>query len=810
LAIPLCPYGQSLLALYLREMKITVCGMGYVGSCTAACFAKLGNLVWCIDTNQKKLDLIKENKSPVKEKNLDDLFHKHGNNLVTVEELALAIDNSDVTFICVGTPPKPNGDMNFKYVENACKEIGKTLKALWKKNHIIVIRSTMFPGSFEKAKSIIKKYAGGMPFHLLTNPEFLREGSAVKDFFNPSMIVVGSETKEMGDVLLKLCYNNISSKKFIVKPEIAEMIKYVNNSWHALKVTFGNEIGSICKGLNIDGKKLMGLFCEDTQLNLSPYYLSPGFAYGGSCFIPGSLIHTKDGMKAIENINIGDEVLAHDKKFHKVTQRFVRMTTQGTFKINPKTLPGFELTGEHPVLAVQGFRTTDKNGKLRNNKITDWTPKWVLAEELKRGDYLVFAIPQEVRRIKELRVPNNIKRSDMLTHKLLKKLKVNKDLMRLLGYYISEGSADKNRITLTFNSKAVKEIKDVQNITKRLNLNCSVNVKKSKSTVTTIRIYSKQFMDFIIQQCSKLAWEKKLHQDLMYLPLNLQKEFIKSSWITDGHMSKVRGDWTWATVSRQLFNQMKILLLRQGIIFNTSISKAHKGKDGVNHREAYYIKISNHIHIKEFNKIMNVEFKLPILKQREHKTSWIDKGYLFYPISSIVKNNYKGKVFNLEVEKCHSYTCEGATVHNCLSKDTQALIKSSDKLKIKTPLLHAIPESNEEHIQRAIKQIEATGKTNIGFLGISFKAGTDDIRNNPILKVMDYLKKGKKKYNIKSWDQYHQTDKIKDVMNQDVIIISRRDKVLVDFVEGWAEICTDTFRNKTIINLQDGTQSEIY
>jgi len=757
--------------------NISVIGIGYIGSVIIPCLGKLGHKVIGVDTDSRKVNCINRGKSPIEEEGLDELTFKQrqkGNIKATIS-LKKAINQTEICFICVGTPGKKDGSVELKYLTKVCKDLGKILKTCKDKKYL-VIRSTIFPGTLEKMRKIVEEYSGkieGEDFFMLHQPEFMREGSSVKDFFNPSLLVVGSESLYHGE-----------------------------NAWHANKIVFCNEISAICKKMDISAINLMNLFVQDEQLNISPYYLKPGFAYGGSCLIPGSLIHLKNGMKPIEKVDVGDEVLTHDKKFHKVTQKFVRKTTQGTIQVNPKSLPSFELTGEHPVFAVQSFRKSQKGGKLRNNKIVDWTPSWVLAEELKRGDYLVFAIPNEVKKISYLTVPDNLLRSNSVKVLIPNKIKITKDLMRLFGYYISEGSKENQRIALSFNSNSLNEINDVKNIiNKHFKLNINISKINKNKTCTCVRIYSKQLSGFVEKYCSKLAWNKKLHEDVMYLSLDLQKEFIKAAWITDGSLDKLRGCWTWATVSRQLFNQMKILLLRQGITFSTSISKAHKGKDGVNHREAYYIMIGNRTSINIFNKIMNISFEFPKMKEKEHKTSWIDKGYLYYPISSVNKTDYKGLVYNLEVDGSHSYSCEGATLHNCLGKETNALINIAKNLKVDTPLLNNIPISNDAHIVRAIELIKSKNKKKLGFFGLSFKQGTNDQRSNPILKVIEHFK-GLKSYDVKTWDYYedyikeHDGLKMDECLNQDIIIISARDKELLN-------IACDVSYNKIIIDLQE-------
>jgi len=266
-------------------MKISVFGLGYVGIVSSACLAKIGHEVIGVDVVDYKVETLNNGIAHIEEKDLNELVSEQVNKkrLSATKNAEDAILKTDITFVCVGTPPKENGDMDFSAIEKSCSEIGKALRK--KKSHIIVIRSTMFPGSFEKVKEIIEKSSGkkhGKDFYLATNPEFLREGSAIKDFFNPPYIIIGSEDKQIGEKVMN-AYGEIKTKRFIVHPNIAQMIKYASNSFHALKVSFANEIGIICNKMNIDSKELMNLFCEDNQLNIAPYYLKPGFAYGGSC-----------------------------------------------------------------------------------------------------------------------------------------------------------------------------------------------------------------------------------------------------------------------------------------------------------------------------------------------------------------------------------------------------------------------------------------------------------------------------------------------------------------------------------------------
>ena len=276
-------------------MRISVFGLGYVGCVSAACFTKLGHTVIGVDVVQYKVDAINSGKAPIQEKGLNELISlgMKKNKLSATTNTPEAIKNSDISFICVGTPPKKNGDLDLFALTSACEEIGLALRE--KEYHVVVIRSTMFPGSLDILTKILEKFSGkkcGKDFGLAVNPEFLREGSAIKDFFAPPFIVIGSDDKLAAEKAMS-AYREIKSKKFIVKADVAQMIKYASNSWHALKVSFANEIGSVCNEIGIDASKLMGLFTEDNQLNISSYYMKPGFAYGGSC-LPKDLAALKN------------------------------------------------------------------------------------------------------------------------------------------------------------------------------------------------------------------------------------------------------------------------------------------------------------------------------------------------------------------------------------------------------------------------------------------------------------------------------------------------------------------------------------
>jgi GDP-mannose 6-dehydrogenase len=273
-------------------MNISVFGLGYVGSVTAACLAKNGHFVIGIDIKREKVDAINESKSPVFEKGLDDLVSEVVANgkLKSTISAKEAIDTSDISLICVGTPSNLDGSINLEHLKRVCRDIGRTLKTK-SRFHVVVIRSTVLPGTTESILIPIledesrKKIS--TDFGVCVNPEFMREGQAIYDFYNPERIVIGATDKNSSDLVDKI-YMGINTPVVQVDIKTAEIIKYVDNVFHGMKVAFANEIGTVCRKLGIDGREVMRIFCIDQKLNLSPYYFMPGFAFGGSC-IPKDL-----------------------------------------------------------------------------------------------------------------------------------------------------------------------------------------------------------------------------------------------------------------------------------------------------------------------------------------------------------------------------------------------------------------------------------------------------------------------------------------------------------------------------------------
>ncbi|HWZ62589.1 MAG TPA: nucleotide sugar dehydrogenase [Steroidobacteraceae bacterium] len=268
-------------------MRVSVLGLGYVGTVVAGCLARKGHEVIGVDVEPSKVALLAAGRSPIIEMEIDEIVASGvaSGRLSATTEVEVAVPRSDLIMVCVGTPSRANGEIDLQHVRRVCEQIGAALRT-----HpgapVVVVRSTLLPGTTrELVIPTLEASSGrqaGTDFGVCINPEFLREGSAVHDYLNPPKTVIGELNRASGDLLASL-YTGIVAPLIRTDIETAEMVKYADNSWHAVKVGFANEIGRLCKALNVDSHRVMDIFCRDTKLNLSACYLKPGFAFGGSC-----------------------------------------------------------------------------------------------------------------------------------------------------------------------------------------------------------------------------------------------------------------------------------------------------------------------------------------------------------------------------------------------------------------------------------------------------------------------------------------------------------------------------------------------
>jgi GDP-mannose 6-dehydrogenase len=267
-------------------MKISIFGLGYVGCVSIGCLAQNGHKVIGVDINQNKVDLINSGRATIIEKDIDDIINAQflKGSISATTNVKEAVEASEISIIAVGTPSTENGHLNLNYIFGVAVNIAEALKSK-DDFHIISVRSTILPGTCDKIAAIIEEKSGkrrNVDFAVVDNPEFLREGTAVADYYNPPLTLIGSDNIKAAEIVAEL-YRELPGEIVITDLKVAEIMKYVNNTFHALKISFANEVGNICSELDIDSHTVMDIFCKDKQLNISPYYFKPGFAYGGSC-----------------------------------------------------------------------------------------------------------------------------------------------------------------------------------------------------------------------------------------------------------------------------------------------------------------------------------------------------------------------------------------------------------------------------------------------------------------------------------------------------------------------------------------------
>jgi GDP-mannose 6-dehydrogenase len=311
-------------------LKVLVWGLGYVGSVTAGCLAHLGYEVVGIEPNETKLARVNSGCSPVKEPELDSLVSRAigERRLRAVRDGAPWVNSADVSFICVGTPSSADGRLMLDYVRKVAVDIGTGLRD-GTKYHAVALRSTVLPGTVRNVLAkILEQTSGrkaGRDFGLVMNPEFMREASAVEDFFNPPYTVIGALDSRSGDVIEQL-YNPIGSDCHRLSLEEAEILKLCNNAFHGLKVGFANEIGRLCKNLDIDSQTVMRLVCADRKLNISSAYLKPGFAFGGSCLPKDIRSLTSEARRVEVELPILESILPSNRLQIDAARRKVLQT----------------------------------------------------------------------------------------------------------------------------------------------------------------------------------------------------------------------------------------------------------------------------------------------------------------------------------------------------------------------------------------------------------------------------------------------------------------------------------------------------
>jgi GDP-mannose 6-dehydrogenase len=338
-------------------MRVSIFGLGYVGAVSAGCLAKSGHQVIGADTQQVKVDHINAGQSPIIEEGISQLIAEvvREGKLRATRSAAEAVAQSDLSIVCVGTPSAPNGKLDLAHLVSVSHDIGVALSSK-KSQHTVVVRSTVLPGTVEEQVIPILEGASrrrlGDGYRVLYNPEFLREGTAIADFFAPPLTIVGTMAGESAEAVREL-YRAIDAPFHIVPVRVAEMLKYSANAFHGLKIAFANEIGRIAKRLGADSHVVMDLLCQDTKLNISRAYLRPGFAFGGSCLPKDLRALTHRAREADVPLPLLDAIIPSNDRHVEVAMEIVRDTAKkrvGLLGLSFK--PGTDDLRESPLVTL--------------------------------------------------------------------------------------------------------------------------------------------------------------------------------------------------------------------------------------------------------------------------------------------------------------------------------------------------------------------------------------------------------------------------------------------------------------------------
>lgn len=424
-------------------MKISIFGLGYVGCVSGACLSELNHEVIGVDSNMVKVEMINKGKTPVIEDGFQEFLENTVRNKMfrASSDWEKAIAETDIALVCVGTPSRMNGSIDLRFVKRVSEHIGTALKN--KKDYFVVgIRSTVFPGTVDGLViPTLEEHSGkvvGKDFGVCMIPEFLREGSSVHDFFHPPKTVIGEYDKKSGDLIADL-FKTIDAPLVRTQIRVAEMVKYADNSFHALKVAFANEIGNLSKELGFDSHKVMNIFCLDTKLNLSPYYLKPGFAFGGSC-LPKDLraITYESKMHDVELPLLNAVLDSNKKQILKVIKKLCEYKGRSLGFLGISFKGGTDDLRESPIVEVietmigKGFKVKIYDKYVSIAKLIGSNKEYI-EKEIPHISSLMCSSPVELINNSEVLIVGNF--SDEFKNALISETKDNQvviDLVRIL------------------------------------------------------------------------------------------------------------------------------------------------------------------------------------------------------------------------------------------------------------------------------------------------------------------------------------------------------------------------------------------
>jgi len=707
-------------------MKITVIGAGYVGLVTATCLAEVGHDVMCVEKISQKLEILCRGMSPIYEPGLNELLQKNidEGRLTFTDDIREGVDFSDTIFLCVGTPQGEDGKADLSQVEEAVREIAKNMKGY----KLIVEKSTVPVNTHKRIEETIKRYLNdkNIPFDVASNPEFLREGSAVYDFMNPDRIVVGVNSEKAKSIMEEI-YKPFTDKGYpliLTTTTTAELIKYASNSFLAMKISYINMVADLCEKVGADIKEVAEGMGYDKRIGKQ--FLNAGIGYGGSCFAPDEIVFVKTDKgielytfeelfnkakeENIKNLEILSAEEGEGLKAVKLDFLTIRDYSDTLLEIALSYGRKIKITKDHPVLVL-------KDGEL----------KTILAEELNIGDEIIFPtlktafsseeVEIDLRENTNLNAINTYYVNGQMSSVVVErnsletsdKLKIDKEFARFLGYYSSNGflTEDLKEVVISFNIDELEYLEDLKDILFKLGLEFTTILEGNNHT---IKIYS-EFLAYLLKNifiAGENSFNKNIPPQIFISKGDIRKEYLKGLF---------KGSSTANTTSKKLANGIVLLLQMDGVISNVE----EKISDG---NVSYSINV---------NSLENY-----FLSNSEPK-----ENFAILKVEEITPHEYKGSVYSLETDNFKLISSYGLFIHNCFPKDVKAFIKIAEDLGLDFGLLKETDNINLNRRKQFIKKVEdilwVVKNKNIAIWGLAFKPNTDDIREAPSIDIVNAL-----------------------------------------------------------------------
>lgn len=730
-----------------QKETLSVFGLGKLGTTMLSCFAHKGWKVIGVDVIQDNIDAINEGRSPIFEPRVNELINGNKDKIEATTDAEYAVINSHASFIMVPTPSGKDGLFSTKYVEAVCGDIAKALKV---KNayHVIVITSTILMGDTERIGRMIEDISGkkmGEDFGLAYNPEFIALGRIVMDFLNPDMVLVGESDEKTGSFLESI-HNRLTdndAEVYRMNFYNAELSKISLNAFCTLKITFANTIAEICEKLpGGDSEKVLKAIGSDSRIGTK--YFRGGLGFAGPCLKPEGLVQTDKGLKEIQYVNVGDKVFTHKGRLRRVTKTYKRPYFGPMIKTISMGFPysPMILTPDHPVWGSKRvqktkskYRTVSTTGQKRLGPAAGLGKlEFISAYKIKHGDLTALPLINE----KDIKIP--VLKFDLhWLNKIPAKLKLNAEIMRFFGFFISKGSTWKGLIKISLHKKETNYAKDISKIIET-QFNSRATIKPHTENCIKVLFTSAPLAIYLRETLGHRAENKRIPFEWLFLPEELLIELLKGIWYGDGSNSTNR--FTYGTVSAELHRFLQLSLLRLGISFASKIQEAKIDKKGVKHQKSYFLNISNGLCYDKVNKIFP---ELRIKKiPKGSKSVWIEKNNMLCTVRSVEEISHEGYVHNLEVEEDNSYMLESGVVHNCFPRDNRALFHSAKNFGIDMLFCKYTDDINDYHktarICELITDIMAEKETeDLAILGLAYKEDTPIVEESPAMEVVKLL-----------------------------------------------------------------------